>query len=322
MVQVGVHESILDQVRLLVGAHAAAHAAGGVELVGFDSQAGGADLSTIDAALRSDLGAAAFRRLLDEGSAIRWLHSSGAGVEKWPLDELARRGVTVTNAAGVFAVPIAEWVLATMLNIVQRTEAVRAAQSRAEWNRAVTRDELFGSCLLILGAGGIARHIISRAGAFGMTIWVSNRRGQPVAGAATTVAGDGWRELLPHADFVVSTLPLTPQTTRLIGAEELRLFKPGAWLLNVGRGATIDEPALFDALRAGTLGGAALDVWTTEPLPAQSPAWSLPNVIVSPHISGDSAAARARGLELFADNVVRFATGQPLTNVVDPSAGY
>jgi phosphoglycerate dehydrogenase-like enzyme len=127
---------------------------------------------------------------------------------------------------------------------------------------------------------------------------------------------------LPDADFVVSTLPLTRETERMIGAEELKSFKPGAWLLNVGRGATIDEDALLDALRNGELGGAALDAWTTEPLPAEHPAWSTPNLVVSPHMSGSSAAGRTRGLNLFVENLRRFVAGQPLTNVVDLSAGY
>jgi phosphoglycerate dehydrogenase-like enzyme len=136
------------------------------------------------------------------------------------------------------------------------------------------------------------------------------------------VQGEAWRDLLPDADFVVSTLPLTVETEGMIGVDELKRFKPGAWLLNVGRGATIDEQALMDALRNGQLGGAALDAWTTEPLLPDHPAWSTPNLVVSPHMSSSSEGVRMRGLTLFVDNIRRFATGHPLANVVDLSAGY
>ncbi len=293
-----------------------------VHLLRVDASGSGADLAGADAAVRWDLDDDGIARVLEQAPSLRWMHSPGAGVERWPLDVLAERGIVLTNGAGVFAIPIAEWVMTTMLTIVKNSYAVHDSQQAHQWARELPAEELYGKTLLVLGAGGIPSEIIKRADAFGMRIWASNRSGRQVEGAERVVQGDDWRDLLPESDFVVSTLPMTPATARMIAAAELALFKPGAWLLNVGRGATIDEDALVQALRDGVLGGAALDAWTTEPLPADSPAWSLPNMIVPPHMSGSSSAGRARGVRLFVDNLLRFRAGQPLTNVVDLSTGY
>ncbi len=323
MVTAVVHESILDDVRALLddagddGRHRP-----DVELIEVDDKASGADLASADAAIRWDLDDEGFQRLLDSATGLRWLHSPAAGVERWPLDELVRRNITLTNGAGVFAIPIAEWVLTTMLTAVKGTYAVRQAQQEHRWAPDIPADELYGKSLLVLGSGGIGREVINRAAAFGMRIWAANRNGSPVHNAEQTVRGEAWRNLLPEADFIVSTLPLTAETERMIGAAELQRCKPGAWVVNVGRGATIDEDALVHQLHEGTLGGAALDAWTTEPLPADHPAWALPNMIVSPHMSGNSPAGRDRGLRLFVDNLQRFATDRPMTNVVDLSVGY
>jgi phosphoglycerate dehydrogenase-like enzyme len=322
MVQVVVGTSIADDVQAMLDAHDRTGVAEPIELLPVDPSASGPDLTNAAAAVRWDLDDDAIHTVLDQAPGLRWLHSPGAGVERWPLDVLAERDITLTNGAGVFAIPIAEWVLTTMLTIVKSTYAVHEAQQARRWARDLPSDELYGKTLLVLGAGGIGREIIKRADAFGMRIWATNRSGRPVEGAERVVQGDQWRDLLAESDFVVSTLPMTPATAGMIAAPELAAFKPGAWLLNVGRGATIDEPALVRALRDGRLGGAALDAWTTEPLPAGNPAWALPNMIVSPHMSGSSAAGRTRGLRLFVDNLVRFAGNEPLTNVVDLSSGY
>lgn len=320
MVKVVVHQSIADDVASMV--QDAPSGDTSVELVAVDAKGSGADLGEAVAGIRWDLDDEGFQRLLDQAPDLQWLHSPGAGVERWPLEELAKRGITLTNGAGIFAIPIAEWVLTAMLTAVKRTYAVRDAQHEHRWASDIAADELYGKTLLVLGTGGIGREIINRAAAFGMRIWGSNRQGRPAPNTERTVQGEEWRDLLAAADFVVSTLPLTAETRSMISTTELAQLKPGAWLLNVGRGATIDEDALVQSLRDGHLGGAALDAWTTEPLPTDHPAWSLPTMMVSPHMSGSSPAGRDRGLQLFVDNLHRFATKQPLRNVVDLSVGY
>jgi phosphoglycerate dehydrogenase-like enzyme len=323
MVQVVVGRSIADDVRsMLDHATDCARAGESIELLRVDAAGSGDDLAGADAAVRWDLDDAGLKAVLDQASDLRWLHSPGAGVERWPLDSLAERRIVLTNGAGVFAIPIAEWVLTTMLTVVKNTYAVHEAQKARDWARALPADELYDKTVLVLGAGGIGREIIKRADAFGMRIWASNRSGRAVEGAVRVAGADAWRDLLPDCDFVVSTLPMTPATSKLIGAPELARLKPSAWLLNVGRGATIDEDALAQALVDGAIGGAALDVWTTEPLQRDSPLWSLPNMIVSPHMSGSSPASRKRGLQLFVDNLRRFAAGEELANVVDLASGY
>jgi phosphoglycerate dehydrogenase-like enzyme len=325
MVKVVVSQSIVDDIRSLLDEVPDSRTRPGsadVELLAVDSKAAGADLTAADAAIRWDLDDDGFQTLLEQATELRWLHSPGAGIERWPLAELAERKIILTNAAGVFAIPIAEWVLTTMLTAVKQTHLVREAQQGRRWADDIPADELYGKTLLVLGTGGIGQEIINRAAAFGMRIWGSNRKGRPVDNTERVVQGDAWRDLLPEADFVVSTLPLTAETTKMISTAELDSFKPGAWLLNVGRGATIDEDALVHALREQTLGGAALDAWTTEPLPSDHPAWALPTMVVSPHMSGSSPAGRDRGLRLFADNIRRFAADEPMTNVVDLAVGY
>jgi phosphoglycerate dehydrogenase-like enzyme len=293
-----------------------------VELLGVDRKGRGTPIQEATAALRWDLDGEGLRYVLEQAPGLRWLHSPSAGVETWPIDEIRQRRIVLTNAAGVFAIPIAEWVVTAMLMIVKRAHAMHDAQREQRWANDLSLDELCGKTLLILGTGGIGREVARRAAAFDMRIWGSNRSGTPVEHIERVVTGDGWRDLLPETDFVVSTLPLTDETRDLIGAAELRLMKPSACLINIGRGATVDEPALLEALRAGTIGGAAIDAWVKEPLPADHPAWTTPNLIIWPHRSGSSPENTRRGLELFAQNAQRFVRGEELLNVVDLDAGY
>ncbi|HYI57146.1 MAG TPA: D-2-hydroxyacid dehydrogenase [Microlunatus sp.] len=318
MVTIAAGSDVLDDLRDRLAAPPDVTA--DVTLVAVDAD--DVDLSTVDGALRWGMDADAFAAMLDRAPAVRWLHSPGAGVERWPLDELRRRDITLTNGAGVFAIPIAEWVLSTMLSAATRTREVDAAQRQHRWEGDLESDELYGRTLLVVGGGGIGQQIIDRAAAFGMRIWATNRSGRPVANADRTVTGDTWRDLLGEAHFVVVTVPLTEETRGMIGIGELSSMRSDAWLLNVGRGATLDEDAVLDAVADRRIAGVALDTWVTEPLPADHRAWDIPNVIVSPHRSGSTSAGRGRGLDLFADNVRRFVAGQPLRNVVDLDTGY
>ncbi len=293
-----------------------------VDVVGLDQDARMPELEQVDAIVRWHSDEERFRALLDAAPHLRWVHSWAAGVESLPIEVLRQRGIVLTNASGVYAIPIAEWVITAMLMVVKQVHAMHDAQREHRWAEELDLDELAGKTVLILGIGGIGREVARRAAAFGMHVWGTNRIGAPVQDVERIVTGDAWRELLPLADFVVDTLPLTSETRSMIGAPELAMFKPAAWLINVGRGATVDEPALLDALSTGAIGGAALDAWVEEPLPPEHRAWTTPNLIVWPHHSGSSPANTARGIDLLVENIRRFASGEELLNVVDLEAGY
>ena len=256
--------------------------------------------------------------------ALRWIAAAHAGVDYLMFPALAGSDVTVTNSAGIFDDAMAEYALALVSAVCADLPATLRLQARRQWLHRDTR-RLAGSDVLVLGAGGIGRAItrlLSGAGANTRCL-ARTRRADPELGV---IAGlDELPSLLPSADFVILALPLTPATRDIIGPAELGLMRRDAWLVNLGRGALADEPALIRALTAsGTagIGGAALDVFATEPLPEASPLWELPNVIVSPHMSGDARGWDRALTDLFLAQLKRYRAGEPLANVIDKSLGF
>jgi phosphoglycerate dehydrogenase-like enzyme len=264
--------------------------------------------------------------LLEAAPRLRWLQTGGAGVDSLPLAELARRGITLTNNSGVHAPNIAEHVLAMMLAFARQIPQLVRAQDRHRWRDTDTHRAVFelnGQHLLLLGLGDIGLAIAARAAAFNMRITGVRRRDLPVADLPVELAPMArLHELLGQADHVVTSLPLTPATRGLLGVPELAAMKAGAFVYNVGRGPVIETAALIDALASGHLGGAGLDVVDPEPLPADSPLWEMPNVLITSHTSGASPNYWERGVTILAENARRFGAGEPLLNVVDLDAGY
>lgn len=260
--------------------------------------------------------------LLAHTPNLCWLQTPSAGVDHVLTPSVLARPITVTNSAGVHAIPIAEFTLGFMLAHAKHMAQLRTAQAEQRWVDPPALAELYGATLLIIGIGGIGQAIAERAAAFGMRIYGSRRTPSPMSGVAQVVGSDGWRDLLPEADYVVLATPLTPETRGMFDAAALERMKPSAYLINIARGAVIDEPALIAALRAGRISGAALDTFVQEPLPSDSPLWNLPNVTLTPHITAFSPRMRERQIALFLENLHRFATDQPLLNVVDKAAGY
>jgi phosphoglycerate dehydrogenase-like enzyme len=181
---------------------------------------------------------------------------------------------------------------------------------------------LYNKTLLIIGTGNIGQEIALRAKAFGMQIWGSRRNPEPLPNFDKIVGANEWKALLAEADYVVIATPSTPETKGLINAETLRLMRKSAYLINIARGAIVDENALLNALREGWIAGAGLDSFETEPLPTESPFWSLPNAFITPHCSALTPQLRSRIVELFLDNLTRYRHKKPLRNVVDRNAGY
>jgi phosphoglycerate dehydrogenase-like enzyme len=261
-------------------------------------------------------------RVLAATPNLRWMHTPSAGVDHVLTPTVIARDITLTNSAGVHAIPIAEFVLGFMLAHAKQMGVFGAAQAEARWAEGVQLRELYESTLLIIGIGGIGQAIAERAAAFGMRIYGSRRTPQPMPGVERVVGDAAWRDLLPEADYIVVATPLTPETCGMIDAATFAAMKPTAYLINIARGAVIDEPAMIAALYNSSIGGAALDTFEQEPLPADSPLWGLPGVTITPHATASSPRMRERQIALFIENLARFRTGQTLLNIVDKSAGY
>lgn len=253
---------------------------------------------------------------------LRWIQTASAGVDALLFPELIESDVVVTNAAGVFDEPIAEWVIGAMLALTTGLHTSIVDQQRGEWTSGRTTERLEGARLVVVGPGPIGRATATRALALGMSVALVGRQPRRHETFGDVLGVDQLHRALTDADHVLDALPLTAQTRGLFDAAAFAAMPPRARFYNVGRGGTVDEPALVEALRAGTIAGAALDVFATEPLPVESPLWAMPNVIVSPHISGDVAGWEDRVVSVFLDNLRRFAEGEPLENVVDKQAGH
>ena len=233
---------------------------------------------------------------------LRWIQSVSAGTDQFPVDALRERGVTLTSATGIHEVQVAEHALGLLLAMTRGIAQAVANQQSRTWSR-ITVTELSGMTLGVLGLGVIGEGVARRAAALGMRVIGTKREPAAYAGAAERVLGaDETLDVFREADAVVITLPGTAETEGIVGADELAALA-GGWLVNVGRGSVIDNGALVDAMRAGTLAGAALDVFETEPLPPESPLWGLPGVLISPHLAGLSPRYGERLAALFARNL-------------------
>jgi phosphoglycerate dehydrogenase-like enzyme len=269
------------------------------------------------------------KQAVASAARLKWVHCSGHAVGHFPLAELAARAITVTNSRGVQAIAIAEHVMACILALARRLPQTMRDQEERLWRPndligTVSPWLLSGRTLAVIGVGTIGEAIAARAKAFGMRLIGVRRhaeRGRP-AGFDEVVGSVDMDRALGLADIVVAAAPLTAETNLLLDADAIAKLKPGAVVVNIARGQLVDEDALAAALLDGRLGGAALDVFTTEPLPASSPFWSLPNVIVTPHNSGFRAGHFDAVIDLFSDNLTRFERGDELLNVVDLNAGY
>jgi phosphoglycerate dehydrogenase-like enzyme len=252
---------------------------------------------------------------LMNGKSLRWVQSGSAGVESPAFYDLLKRGIRLTNAAGIHAEPIAQYVIMQMLNRIKRTRAHFELQAAHRWE-SIGGGELTGLTVGIVGFGGIGRAVARLARAFGMRVVGSRRTLIEDPALDRLYAPEQLGALLAESDFVVLAAPETEQTRGMIGAAALDQMRPKALLINVARGGLVDEEALIDALRRKRIGGAVLDVTATEPLPEASPLWDLPNCVITPHDSGFSPLALERTLGLFLDNFSRFRRGEPLLNEV------
>ncbi len=249
----------------------------------------------------------------------RWVANGGAGTDHFGQWDPAR--TTVTNAAGVAADMMAEYVIGCFLHFTLNIRQLQADKSGRVWApRKVT--PLKGKTLLIIGLGHTGRAIAARAKAFGMTVLGTRAHPKPMENVDDVKSATELPLLLPRADFIAVSSPLTPRTKGLIGKDEMASMKRGVIFADVSRGTVVDQTALFEALTCGHIAAAALDVFEEEPLPKSSPLWTLENLIISPHCSSVYDGWEDASFDLFLANLERWTDHQPLLNVVDPSRGY
>ncbi|MGD0019846.1 MAG: D-2-hydroxyacid dehydrogenase [Candidatus Limnocylindrales bacterium] len=270
------------------------------------------------------LGGDALDRLVGRTPKLRWIHSVSVGVEAILTPVVCLRGLTITNGRGVFDQPIGEYVMTMILSVCRRLPALLELQRERTW-QPIEAIELAETTIGLVGLGGIGHEVARLAAPFGPRMVAIRRRagvGETPAGVRVLGGLEALPELLSVSDFVVLGLPLTAETDGVIDDEVLYRAKPGSWLINVARGALVDERALIRALRDGPLGGAILDAFREEPLPENSPLYRLPNCIVTAHTSWSSKAVLDRTLDVFCDNLRRYRSGEPLHYLVDTAAGY
>jgi phosphoglycerate dehydrogenase-like enzyme len=261
---------------------------------------------------------------------LRWIHSPAAAVHALMIPEIVASDVMVTNARDVHGPVVAEHVIALALALAKRLPSIFRYQQQGVWAQEhIWREsprprEVAGATLGLVGLGSIGRETARRAAALGMkVIAVREHPERPRDAAVEQVFGpDGITELMNASDYVVLSAPVTPRTRALINADRLRQMKREAYLINVGRGALIDEPALMEALREELIGGAALDVFEKEPLPPESPLWKAENVLITPHSAALTEKLWERHYALLTENLGRFRNGLPLLNLVDKARGY
>lgn len=262
------------------------------------------------------------RRAWNSADGLRWIHWCGAGVDAAMFPELVNSEVQLTNARGIFDQPMAEWVLGMMLCFAKRIPQTLEAQGQARWNYQYS-ELLAGKRALVVGTGSIGRAIGRQLRAVGLRVEGVGRRARDGGADFEVIHGiDDLHALLPRADYVILITPLTGRTRNLFGAAEFAAMAPHARFINVGRGALVVESELLRALREGGIAGAALDVFVEEPLPPDSPFWTAPNCIVSPHMSGDIVGHEQLLAAQFLDNWRRYRAGEALENLVDKSLGF
>ncbi len=283
-----------------------------------------AALTSAEVLFRGGLSSIVLDHLLARTPNLRWIHSVSAGIERVAIPAVTSRGLIVTNGRGVFSRPIAEYVVMMLLAIARRLPQLLELQDERTWQPIGGR-ELSGVTLGILGFGSIGADVAALLRPFGTRILATRRhpgRGPGEAPNVELMAHDRLADLLRASDVVLVALPLTEETVGVIGDEELHQMRSDAWLINIARGRLVDEAALRSALHTGVIGGAVLDVFEQEPLPEDSPLYSTPNLILTPHTSWASDRVAERSIELFADNLRRYLAAEPMLNAVDLAAGY
>ncbi len=262
------------------------------------------------------------REIFLAGRKLRWVQIRGAGVEASLYPEMIESDVILTNTSGAYDVPIADHVFAMILCLARGLNVFIRHQIEGVW-KGVPVLELAGQTILVIGLGSIGMAVAQRAHGFEMRVLaVDVMEVEKPEYVEKVEKPEKLHELLPEADFIAICCPLTQKTQGLIGEAEFQKMKPTAYIINPARGKIIDESVMIRALSENRIAGAGLDVFEKEPLPADSPLWKMPNVIITTHTAGGSPFTVERITEIVCENLRRFSAGEPLVNVVDKETGF
>ena len=262
------------------------------------------------------------KQMLLASEKLRWVQVSSAGVDRYLYREFLDSQVVLTSSSGVHRMPISEMIFAMMLTFAKRLHEFMRYQLEGKWNW-LAPDELAGKTIGILGLGNVGMETAWKAKCFGMRVLALKRKPMRRPSYVDELLGpEDLDYLLRESDYLAVTVPLTKETYHMIGERELKRMKPSAYLINIARGAVIDNRALIKALQERWIAGAGLDVFEEEPLPKDSEFWKLENVVVTPHVSGATPHYNDRAVRIFCENLKRYLEGKPLVNAVDKTAGY
>lgn len=266
------------------------------------------------------------KKMMQTAKRLKWIHSTGAGVDRFlMIPEIAKGSVILTNSKGVHPTPISEHVMAFMLTFTRNFKEFILAQHEGVWYRSdeISMNELEGKTIGIIGLGAIGKEIARKAKCFGMTVLATKKHMKDKPPFVDEILPhDNFKPLLQRSDFVVLSVPLTPETKGMFGKEELETMKRTAYLINIARGKVIKQKELIKALKEKKIAGAGLDVFENEPLQPDSELWKMENAIITPHMAGDTIHYWERATKIFCENLKRYIEQKPLMNLVNKKAGY
>ncbi|MCC5910381.1 MAG: D-2-hydroxyacid dehydrogenase [Clostridiaceae bacterium] len=261
--------------------------------------------------------------MLQMAKNLKWVHSFSAGVDTMPLQEMKNRGIMLNNVKGMHKGHMSEYAIAAMINLARNWHIMFRNQIKGVWDRTVPQGEIYGATVGILGLGQIGCEIAKKASLLGMRVIGADASAQPKEFVEKVYTADGIHEVFKQSDYVINLLPSTPSTKQMIDKDYFDLMKEMACFIHIGRGITVNEQDLIEALQTKRIRGMVSDVYLMEPLPADSPLWQLENVMMSPHICGDSTKYAEKAVEIIKHNlkVYMTQTGE-MINLVDLDRGY